>query len=109
MQCRQPMHPGVTRGGWVAPRICPRRAWRTAARAEFGLAGEEPEPGRSRIPGIDDGGAGDEVMQGAVLALHEDADEAQAEEEEAEREQERARDAAPRVEARAIRPDNAQA
>ena len=51
----------------------------------LGLAGQEPEPGCSRVPGVDDRGSGDEVVQGAVLALYEDAQEPQAEGQEAER------------------------
>src|SRR5215468_10596117 len=46
---------------------------------QFGLAGEEPEPGGPRIPRIDHRGAGDEVVQGAPFPLHEDAEEAQPE------------------------------
>ena len=41
----------------------------------LGLAGQEPEPGRSRVPGVDDRGSGDEVVQGAVLALYGNAQE----------------------------------
>lgn len=35
---------------------------RAVGGGEFGLAGEEPEPGRSGVPGVDDAGAGDEVV-----------------------------------------------
>jgi len=51
----------------------------------------------------------DEVVQGPVLTLNEDAEEAQSEEEEAQREHQGAHDATPRVEARAIRLDHAKA
>jgi len=44
-------------------------------RSELGLAGEEAEAGRPGIPGVDDYGARDEVVQGTVLPLHEDAQE----------------------------------
>jgi hypothetical protein len=37
------------------------RALRIATGAEFGLAGEEPEPGGSGVPRVDDGGTRDEV------------------------------------------------
>jgi hypothetical protein len=49
---------------------------------------------------------GDEIVQGAVLALHKDAEEAQAEKQEAEWEHRRARRAAPRVEGFAICADD---
>ena len=60
------------------------------------MAGEEAEAGGAGIPGVDDGGAGDEIVQGTVLPLYQDAEEAQAEEQEAEWEDQRADDALPR-------------
>lgn len=79
----------------------------STARPDFGLAGQEPEPGASRVPPVNNGGARDEVMPGTVLALHQDAEESQAEEQEAKREHQCAHDAPPRVEGRAISPDDA--
>jgi hypothetical protein len=46
---------------------------RAARWSDVGLPGEEPEPGRPRIQGINDRRAGDQIVGGAVLALHEDA------------------------------------
>lgn len=64
-------------------------AGQAVARGEFGLAGQEAEPRGAGIPRVDDGRAGDEVVQGAVLPLHEDAEKPQPAEQEAEREGQR--------------------
>ena len=78
-------------------------------RSEIGLAGEEAEAGGPGIPGVDDGAAGDEVVQGAVLALYEDAEEAEPKEQEAEREHQGADDAPPWFQHRAVCRDDADA
>lgn len=50
--------------------------------------GQETEPGGPGVPGIDDRGACQQVVQRAAVTLHEDADEAQAAQDDAERENE---------------------
>ena len=57
---------------------------------------------RSRVPGVDDRGSGDEVVQGTVLALYEDAQEPQAEGQEAERERQRAHPSSPGIQPRTV-------
>src|SRR5580693_990507 len=78
--------------------------WLAAAGAGLCLAGEEPEPRGPGIPRVDDRGACDEIVQRAVLALHQDAGEAEAEQQEAERERQRAEHRVPRAEGRAVGP-----
>src|ERR1700744_5287847 len=62
--------------------------------------GQEAEPGGPGVPGVDDRGAGEQVVQRAVLTLDQDAEEAQSAQEDAEREEDRPQHAAPRVEVR---------
>ena len=97
--------------GHGRPRCPPYRAAPPgpAAGADFGLSGQETQPGRPGIPGIDDGRAGDEVVQGTVLVLHQDAEEAQAEQQEAERERQRAEHALAGGDLGAVGPDHPQA
>ncbi|HMD92471.1 MAG TPA: VOC family protein [Trebonia sp.] len=66
------------------------------------LAGQEPELGRSRVPGVNDRGPGDDVVQGTVLALHQDPQESQAEGQEAERERQRAHPPSPVIQPRTV-------
>lgn len=80
-----------------------------STRAKLGLPGEEPEPGSSRIPGIDDCRASDEIVPGAVFPLHDNAEKPQTAEEKTERKSECPHDTPPRVESRAVRADDAHA
>ena len=56
------------------------------------LLGQPPQPGGPGVPGVDDHGLGQPVVQGVPVLVEQDADEAQAEQQEAERQGERADD-----------------
>ncbi len=54
--------------------------------------GQEPQPCRPRVPGVDDRRPGDDVVQRPAMAAHEDAREPQPQKQEAQRECQRAHD-----------------
>ena len=44
-----------------------------AASARYLITSEESDPGSPRIPGVNHRSAGDEIMKGAMLMLHENS------------------------------------
>ena len=54
--------------------------------------GQEPQPGRPRVRGVDDRGPGDDVMQGPAPVAQQDAGEPRSREQDAQRERRRAHD-----------------
>src|ERR1035437_3757531 len=106
--CRVPgvggLKPAVGRGGAGGLRPC--RGLSGNGLTDASLAGEEPDPGGSRIPGVDNRRACDEIVQGPVLPLAKDPGEPEAAEQEAEWQRERAYHGPPRVEVGAVGPDH---